>query len=76
MTHEFSELTIFMQLEMDLVPWGITFFTSLLISLEVGILSGVCVSVIFLLYYAARPSVKVKKAEVMQNTNLSISILL
>jgi MFS superfamily sulfate permease-like transporter len=50
--------------EMDLLPWSLTFFASLLISLEVGILSGVCVSVIFLLYYAARPSVKVKKAEV------------
>jgi len=54
-------------IEMDLIPWGVTFFTSLLIGLEIGILSGVLISVSFLLHYAARPAVTVKRAEVKES---------
>lgn len=49
---------------MDLIPWGATFFVSLFIALEAGILFGIIISVIFLLYYAARPAVQVQRAEV------------
>lgn len=49
---------------MDIIPWGFTFFVSLLVGLEVGILSGIIISVIFILYYAARPAVQIKRAEV------------
>lgn len=50
---------------MDLVPWGVTFFVSLLVGLEYGILCGFIISVIFLLYYAARPRVRINSAEVI-----------
>jgi MFS superfamily sulfate permease-like transporter len=36
---------------------------SLLVSLEVGILCGFMISLVFLLYYAARPGVRVKRGE-------------
>lgn len=51
-------------LEMDLIPWGVTFIVSLLVGLEFGILCGFIISVIFLLYYAARPRVRVKWGQV------------
>lgn len=51
-------------LEMDLVPWSLTFGVSLFVGLEYGILCGFAVSVIYLLYYSARPRVKINSAEV------------
>ena len=49
---------------MEFVPWGLTFVVSLLIGLEFGMMTGFLISVIYLLYYAARPGVKVKKGYV------------
>ncbi|CAL8130642.1 unnamed protein product [Orchesella dallaii] len=49
--------------KMDLIPWAVTFCVSLLIGLEYGILSGFLISVVFLLYYAARPRVRINSAE-------------
>jgi MFS superfamily sulfate permease-like transporter len=49
---------------MEFVPWGLTFLVSILIGLEFGMMTGFLISVIYLLYYAARPGVKVKKGYV------------
>ncbi|ODM96573.1 Sodium-independent sulfate anion transporter [Orchesella cincta] len=45
----------------DVIPWVLTFLVSLFVGLEFGMLTGFLISVIYLLYYAARPGVKVKK---------------
>ncbi|ODM94912.1 Sodium-independent sulfate anion transporter [Orchesella cincta] len=49
--------------KMDLIPWAFTFCVSLLVGLEYGILCGFLISVVFLLYYAARPRVRINSAE-------------
>lgn len=49
---------------MDLLPWFATFSISLLVGLEYGVLVGFLISVIFILYYAARPGVSVKRGQV------------
>ncbi|ODM93537.1 Sodium-independent sulfate anion transporter, partial [Orchesella cincta] len=51
--------------KMDLLPWAVTFIISLLVGLEFGILSGLIISIVFLLYYAARPGVRVSKGETL-----------
>jgi len=50
--------------EMDMLPWFATFSISLLVGLEIGVLIGFLISVIFLLYYAARPGVTVQRGQV------------
>lgn len=57
------DLVVFI-VEMDLLSWSLTFGISLFVGLEYGILCGFIISVIFLLYYAARPRVKINSAEV------------
>lgn len=52
---------------MDLVPYLLTLVNSLVVGLEFGILTGLIVSIVFLLYYAARPGVRVSKCEVRQS---------
>lgn len=47
--------------KIDLIPAAATFVSSLLIRLEVGILVGVSINVLFLLYSSARPTVHVDK---------------
>jgi MFS superfamily sulfate permease-like transporter len=49
--------------ELDLLPWTVTFLVSLGLGLEYGIMSGFAVSVLFLLYYASRPGIKVNRGE-------------
>lgn len=51
-------------LESDLVPGFVTFFSCLLIRLELGILIGIMVNVCFLLYASARPKVTVERLTV------------
>jgi len=53
---------------MEFLPWGLTFLVSLLIGLEFGMMTGFLISVIYLLYYAARPGVKVKKGYTTKQT--------
>lgn len=50
--------------EMDLLPWFATFSVSLLVGLEYGVLIGFFISVIFILYYAARPGCSVRRGQV------------
>ncbi|KAL3273824.1 hypothetical protein HHI36_015252 [Cryptolaemus montrouzieri] len=45
----------------DLIPAAATFLGCLLLRLEVGIVLGISINVIFLLYQSARPSVHVEK---------------
>ncbi|ODN04448.1 Sodium-independent sulfate anion transporter [Orchesella cincta] len=49
--------------KMDLLPWFATFSISLLVGLEIGVLIGFLISIIFLLYYAARPGVTVNRGQ-------------
>lgn len=48
----------------DLIPTVVTFVLCLLIGVEYGILVGVAINIIILLYPSARPSVTVEKASV------------
>lgn len=57
---------------MDFIPWTLTFLVSLFVGLEFGMLTGFIISVTYLLYYAARPGVKVKKGIVSQYLNKSL----
>lgn len=43
---------------MDLIPWALTVGVSLFVGLEYGIAIGLISSAMFLLYYAARPRVR------------------
>lgn len=50
--------------EIDWIPlWG-TFIACLLLGIEIGILVGVVIDVILLLYYNARPRITVQKISV------------
>ncbi|OXA52248.1 Sodium-independent sulfate anion transporter [Folsomia candida] len=61
---DFEILTsIWKSKRLDLIPWTVTFLASLFIGLEYGIMSGFVASLIFLLYYASRPGIKVSKGE-------------
>ncbi|XP_058790462.1 sodium-independent sulfate anion transporter-like [Phymastichus coffea] len=48
--------------KIDLVPAVVTFLSCLFIQLEVGILVGIGVNLVYLLYGSARPSLRVSKA--------------
>lgn len=50
--------------EMDFIPWAFTFIVSLFVGLEYGMMVGFVISVIYLMYYAARPGVKVRRGYV------------
>ncbi|KAL0278539.1 UNVERIFIED_CONTAM: hypothetical protein PYX00_000337 [Menopon gallinae] len=47
--------------KIDLIPAGATFLSCLFIRLELGIVIGISINVLFLLYASARPSVRVEK---------------
>lgn len=49
---------------MDIIPAVVTFATCLILRLELGIVIGIAVNLLFLLYASARPSVHVTKAVV------------
>jgi MFS superfamily sulfate permease-like transporter len=59
---------------MDLIPLLLTFFVTLGLGLEFGIGIGLISSVIFLLYYTARPRVQVLQGEVSNNLSITITI--
>lgn len=62
-------------LEMDLLPWFATFAVSLLVGLQYGVLIGFLISVIFLLYWSARPGIRVKSGQVIYFVAHVINIL-
>jgi len=47
--------------KIDLIPFFITLLSCLLLGIEIGILIGVCVDVIFLLHTTARPNILIEK---------------
>ena len=55
-------------LEMDLIPMAVTFIACLGIGLDYGMLLGIGINLMFILYTAARPKVRVH--------NLTVSLLL
>lgn len=48
--------------KLDIIPAVVTFATCLMLRLELGIVIGIAVNLVFLLYASARPSVKVHTA--------------
>jgi len=54
--------------EVDLIPMIVTFIACLGIGLDYGMLVGIGINLIFLLYNSARPKVQVR--------NLNVSVLL
>jgi sodium-independent sulfate anion transporter 11 len=48
----------------DLIPTFVTFITCLVIAVEYGILIGVGINLLFLLYPSARPTVHIEKSTV------------
>jgi MFS superfamily sulfate permease-like transporter len=64
-----SALDIFLNsflAEIDLVPFFVTLICCLMLGIEIGILIGVCVDIIFVLYRTARPKILIDKVEVTQ----------
>lgn len=59
-------------LETDLIPACATFLSCLFLRLEIGIVIGIGINVIFLLYASARPSVHVEKVTVSDSIFLSL----
>lgn len=60
--------------ELDLIPAVVTFVSCLMLRLELGIVIGIAVNLLFLLYASARPSVKVTTA-VVRTTYIVPSIM-
>lgn len=50
--------------ESDLIPGLGTFIACLVLQLEIGILCGVGINILFILYHAARPKISVEKLKV------------
>jgi MFS superfamily sulfate permease-like transporter len=54
--------------EVDLIPMAVTFIACLGIGLDYGMLTGIGINLMFILYNSARPKVQVR--------NLTVSLLL
>jgi len=53
----------------DLIPMFVTFLVCLLVGVEYGILSGVGINLMFLLYPSARPTIHVDKYTVSSKSS-------
>lgn len=60
---------------MDIIPAVVTFSTCLMLRLELGIVIGIAVNLVFLLYASARPSVKVTTDVVSTNKLFQYNVL-
>jgi len=58
--------------ESDLIPGVGTFVACLILQLEIGILCGIGINILFILYHAARPKISVEKLKVIINFYLKI----
>lgn len=59
----FFTCTIFVCLltsETDLIPGLAAFFACLVFPLEIGILFGIGINIVFILYHAARPKIRIE----------------
>lgn len=59
-------------LEIDLIPGLAAFIACLVLPLELGILIGIGINVIFILYHAARPKINIDQYSVSQSFPLSL----
>lgn len=59
-----SQVEPYLFLELDIVPFLVTFVACLVLGIEVGILVGVVTDVLFLLYYSARPKLLIENLTV------------
>lgn len=62
--------------ESDLIPGLGTFIACLVLQLEIGILCGVGLNIMFILYHAARPKISVEKLTVIVHLSSSFKQLL
>jgi len=53
--------TSFLLLEIDLIPGLGTFIFCLAIKLEIGIIVGIGINILFILYQAARPKISMER---------------
>lgn len=60
----FLIIIILFFIESDLIPGLGTFIACLLLPLEVGILTGIGINLLFILYHAARPKITVEVLKV------------
>jgi len=58
-------LVLFHVLEVDLLPWLVTFFVSLGAGFEYGIILGVLTSLVVLLYPWSRPRIQVSRCVIL-----------
>lgn len=53
-------LHVFYSSETDLIPGLAAFFACLVFPLEIGILFGIGINIVFILYHAARPKIRIE----------------
>lgn len=53
--------------ETDLIPGMAAFIACLVLPLEIGILTGIAINIIFILYHAARPKISIEFLSVSKN---------
>lgn len=58
--HELTLVPLFFFTETDLIPGMAAFVACLVMPLEIGILAGICINIIFILYHAARPKISIE----------------
>lgn len=54
-------------LELDIVPFVVTFISCLLIGIEIGIVIGILVEVCKLMYFTSRPKIIIKKVGFLEH---------
>lgn len=62
--------------ESDLIPGVGTFIACLVLQLEIGILCGIGINILFILYHAARPKISVEKLKVCETIDLLNELLI
>jgi sodium-independent sulfate anion transporter 11 len=72
--HEIIE--IYKTKRLDAIPLAVTFFVSLWVGLEFGILAGVGVNVCMILYTSSRPKVDFEIEMVSDGISSSLSIII
>ncbi|KAK9739672.1 hypothetical protein QE152_g8799 [Popillia japonica] len=63
---------IHVKTQIDVLPLLITFFASLFLIIEVGILIGIAVNILILLYYISRPQINLQKVTILGKEYIKI----
>lgn len=64
-----TKILCFCFTEIDLIPFFVTFISSLIIGIEMGFLIGIGVDIIKVLYFSARPNLLIENKKVSYNSN-------